>query len=481
MKNTLRFIGLVLVIIAVILFAWMFIDKNGWTSLHSNPIEVNVSVDNAAIVDAINNVNKTLEEMQKELGRSADAEEKTAEAVVEIKGSFDSLVAEVSALKGDTAKIRKAFETYTADHKAELEENESFHTAFLAFAESYGIRNCCCCCRCCNKAAEPTSETKIDNTGKDNTQKSDNTGKDNTGKDNTQKSDNTGKDNTQKSDNTGAKDDQPKNKPCDCKNGGTCNCGCTGACKCDGCKCKQQEPAKQETPVVPKHTCSFGAWYSISETQHRHDCSCGKYEVGTHTFDANGKCTVCGYTKPAPAHVHEYDYLETGLGTHLYWCVGCVNEQGEEPCEFDASGVCKKCGYHKPADTTPTDPAQPDPDQPGPAQPDPEPAQPDQPAVHEHDYGYIETGLGTHLYWCNGCLNEQGEESCTYDASGKCIYCGYQKKASTGSSSSPAQPDPANQTPAAPDPTSTPAQPDPVQTPAQPDPGSDWFGNPFGN
>ena len=43
--------------------------------------------------------------------------------------------------------------------------------------------------------------------------------------------------------------------------------------------------------------------WSYNTTQHWHECSCGdKISLANHTYDANYKCTVCGYT-----HTHTYD------------------------------------------------------------------------------------------------------------------------------------------------------------------------------
>ena len=46
------------------------------------------------------------------------------------------------------------------------------------------------------------------------------------------------------------------------------------------------------------HTHSYGSWKSNSNGTHTGTCSCGDKKTENCSFDANGKCTKCGYTKP---------------------------------------------------------------------------------------------------------------------------------------------------------------------------------------
>ena len=107
-------------------------------------------------------------------------------------------------------------------------------------------------------------------------------------------------------------------------------------------------------------------------------------------------------------HKHVFEYVQTGLGTHLYYCKQCGEVSMEETCEYDADGVCVKCGFVKVGGSVVITVDGP------PVQPDP-----------VHTYEYTSTGLGTHFYWCTKHVNEQGEENCEYDANGVCVKCGY--------------------------------------------------------
>ena len=43
------------------------------------------------------------------------------------------------------------------------------------------------------------------------------------------------------------------------------------------------------------HVHDFSSFTSVSDTEHRNDCSCGEYVTGTHLEGTDGSCTFCGH------------------------------------------------------------------------------------------------------------------------------------------------------------------------------------------
>ena len=82
--------------------------------------------------------------------------------------------------------------------------------------------------------------------------------------------------------------------------------------------------------------------YVITESTHGYTCSCGVVITEEHTFGADGKCTVCGYS----AHKHsrpdgaQLTQQDTG---HSYVC--SCGETIEEAHSFDTDNTCTVCGY----------------------------------------------------------------------------------------------------------------------------------------
>ena len=140
----------------------------------------------------------------------------------------------------------------------------------------------------------------------------------------------------------------------------------------------------QLVPVSSAHTHSYGSWSSNNNGTHSRSCSCGDKQTENCNFDSNGKCTVCGYTKPTnpptqpsteptTAHTHSYSWASNGNGTHNGTCSGCGDKITNEACSYDSNGKCTKCGYTKPAETQ-----------------------------HEHNYtGWTSNGDKTHTGTCS--------------------------------------------------------------------------------
>lgn len=103
------------------------------------------------------------------------------------------------------------------------------------------------------------------------------------------------------------------------------------------------------------HEHTFSTNWEKNETAHWHQATCEHIDqtsgYGEHTYDSNGKCSVCGYTKPTPVHEHTYD---------TRWSSNSVSHWHQATCEhhnlmsdlanhiFDSDGKCTVCGYTKP-------------------------------------------------------------------------------------------------------------------------------------
>ena len=85
------------------------------------------------------------------------------------------------------------------------------------------------------------------------------------------------------------------------------------------------------------------------------NAGCTETKTEPHTFGTNGKCTVCGYEKPAEPtpteHKHNYavDASATTETTHTLKCdvAGCTEPTKTEAHKFDSNGKCTVCGYQK--------------------------------------------------------------------------------------------------------------------------------------
>ena len=107
-------------------------------------------------------------------------------------------------------------------------------------------------------------------------------------------------------------------------------------------------------------------------SQHTHAYTYKSNDNGTHTKTCggcgiswnepcrfhDGKCTLCGYEKPADnTHVHAFRYTSNNDGTHRKVCKDSSCTQANKPneaCSYGADGKCLYCGYQKP-DTPSTD------------------------------------------------------------------------------------------------------------------------------
>ncbi len=214
------------------------------------------------------------------------------------------------------------------------------------------------------------------------------------------------------------------------------------------------------------HTHSYGSWTAWSSNNngthsHTRSCSCGDKQTETQncTYDANGKCTVCGYTKPTtPPSSSEtqpttpptqptqcehtwydnYSHIDgTETHNHTHTCTKCNQTEpvaNSESCVFEAHGdpvpatcttgghtvyKCKYCGYEKWGDTT---------------------------SALGHSYGdtWTSDGQGHHYRDCTVCgANGRETKDCTYNDNGDCTVCGYHDPNHTTPEPDP-NPDPNN-------------------------------------
>lgn len=182
---------------------------------------------------------------------------------------------------------------------------------------------------------------------------------------------------------------------------------CTEAGKCTRCG-----KAVGKAALGHQYTyTSFGAG------QHRMTCSrCGTNISGTTegcTYDANGSCTKCGYTKASSSGStceHNYNkWVSKGSDMHSHVCSKCGGtEPGSyETCTFE-NGACTKCGNQKAA-------------------------------TCNHSYtAFKSIGSGMHRRICAICGNESSDtEACTFEGAtcarqGTCSKCGATGFASAG-------------------------------------------------
>lgn len=106
---------------------------------------------------------------------------------------------------------------------------------------------------------------------------------------------------------------------------------------------------------VTPHEHTFKEEWSSNEVSHWKDASCEHTELtkdfGNHIdADLNGECDVCHHVLPAPVHTHTYDEEWSTNKTH-HWrestCEhkGLASELGEHT--YDEDGKCTVCGYEK--------------------------------------------------------------------------------------------------------------------------------------
>lgn len=117
---------------------------------------------------------------------------------------------------------------------------------------------------------------------------------------------------------------------------------------CDDCGF--EKPA----PVIP-HEHTFATGWTHDETNHWHQATCEHEDLTkgleAHNFGDDNVCVDCGYIKPAPAHVHTYDleHWETTSTHHWHTSTcehtGLASNVGEH--SFDKNGECTVCGYKK--------------------------------------------------------------------------------------------------------------------------------------
>lgn len=119
----------------------------------------------------------------------------------------------------------------------------------------------------------------------------------------------------------------------------------TKQCTVEGCT---------EPPVI--ENCTFpDKPESLGNGTHVKKCTvCGGTESAPSscTFDANNKCTVCGFESN---HKHEYTYKydEKVPGVHTATCKNtdglCTEVSKTEKCSEFVNGICKLCGQKKPS------------------------------------------------------------------------------------------------------------------------------------
>lgn len=142
----------------------------------------------------------------------------------------------------------------------------------------------------------------------------------------------------------------------------------------------------------------------FDDSEHFVFCSmpgCEKYpDIEKHSFDANGKCSKCGYKKGDSVeigfpsdHVHDFKYKSNNDGTHTVKCKadGCDDKYDKTENCTSTTETCTKCGF------TPLD--------------------------HAHNYEYKSNGDGTHDATCMCGLTVK-KQSCEFEG-GKCKFCGY--------------------------------------------------------
>lgn len=108
------------------------------------------------------------------------------------------------------------------------------------------------------------------------------------------------------------------------------------------------------TPVVP-HEHSFTSAWSKDETNHWHAATCEHTTLvsglAAHNYGDDNVCDDCHYEKPAPAHVHTYDleHWETTSTHHWHTSTcehtGLASNLGEHT--YNNDGKCTVCGYKK--------------------------------------------------------------------------------------------------------------------------------------
>ena len=146
------------------------------------------------------------------------------------------------------------------------------------------------------------------------------------------------------------------------------------------------------------HTHNY-KWVDNGDGTHKQHCSnsgCDTPDInsGDHVWGANGKC-VCGATKPADGHTHNYQWVDNGNGTHKQHCANSdcdTPDINQGTHEWGTDGKCV-CGATKPADG------------------------------HSHNYQWVDNGNGTHKQHCanSDCDTpdiREGEH--VWGANGKC-------------------------------------------------------------
>lgn len=91
-------------------------------------------------------------------------------------------------------------------------------------------------------------------------------------------------------------------------------------------------------------------WVDNGDGTHKQHCSesgCNQPDigVGNHSYDSNGVCK-CGAEKPVEAHVHSYNWVDNGDGTHVRHCSvgGCDLPDIDIDYHVMLGGRCSVCG-----------------------------------------------------------------------------------------------------------------------------------------
>ena len=107
-----------------------------------------------------------------------------------------------------------------------------------------------------------------------------------------------------------------------------------------------------------QHEHTFSEEWKSNGTNHWHEATCEhedeKSDMNAHSYDEDGKCTVCGHQKPIVSE-HQHSYSEQWTtDSDYHWHEATCEHEGEisglGAHVFDEDGKCTECGYVKPAE-----------------------------------------------------------------------------------------------------------------------------------
>ena len=99
--------------------------------------------------------------------------------------------------------------------------------------------------------------------------------------------------------------------------------------------------------VAPATDHTYDGWKTDSSSHWQECTKCGeKSGFGAHTYNTSGRCTVCGYGKPADVK-HNFGGWVSDATNHWKECSDCGFKSGLDTHSFNSSGKCIYCGYTK--------------------------------------------------------------------------------------------------------------------------------------